>query len=237
MFQFVAQVIWPARCAACGAFVAPDRAFCLACEVSLVSVGPACVGCGLPLDSGASREAVCLGCRARPWPFSRAWAAMAYGGSLTEAILRFKHGGERHLARPLATLMSPLVGAAVQAGIDCLCPVPLHRIRLRQRGFNQALELLRVARQNLPRSSETALLFNELQRVRDTPALGHESPSARRRILAGAFTVARPSRVAGRRILVLDDVMTTGATLAECARVLLRAGAADVQVAALARTL
>jgi ComF family protein len=162
---------------------------------------------------------------------------MGYGGALTEAILRFKHGRERHLARSLGSLLFPIVTSAVQAGVDCLCPVPLHSRRLRDRGFNQSLELLRVARRALSGRPKIELLCNDLRRVRDTPALGRESPSARRRIVAGAFSVADPSRVAGRRILLLDDVMTTGATLAECARVLLRAGAAEVQVAALARAL
>ncbi len=163
---------------------------------------------------------------------------MAYGGALTQAILRYKHGRERPLAHPLGSLILPLVRAAAQTGVDCLCPVPLHRRRLRERGFNQALEILRIVRRWLSREGQHLdLLGDGIQRVRDTPALGRESPAARRRILAGAFSVARPGRVEGRCVLLLDDVMTTGATLAECTRVLLRAGAAEVQVAALARTL
>ncbi len=138
------------------------------------------------------------------------------------------------MARPLGALLAPAVAAALDSGVDTLCPVPLHPRRLRQRGFNQALELLRVA-EKLARRPGARVVPAGLRRIRDTPALGWESPASRRRIVAGAFAVDRPEWAKGRRILLVDDVMTTGATLAECARVLLKAGAAEVQVTALAR--
>jgi ComF family protein len=161
---------------------------------------------------------------------------LAYGGSLAQAILHMKHGRRRHLARPLGALLAPAVAKAVADGVDTLCPVPLHPRRLRLRGFNQALELLRVAERLVRRPGEQpTILPNSLRRIRDTPSLGLESPATRRRIVEGAF-VAEPDHFEGRRVLLVDDVMTTGATLGECSRVLRQAGAADVQVTALART-
>jgi ComF family protein len=161
---------------------------------------------------------------------------LAYGGATTQAVLHLKHGGRRHLARPLGALLAPAFTAALDSGADALCPVPLHPRRLRQRGFNQALDLLRVA-EKLSRRPEPrpVVVAAGLRRIRDTPALGWESPPSRRRIVAGAFAVERPEWAKGRRILLVDDVMTTGATLAECTRVLLKAEAAEVQVLALAR--
>jgi ComF family protein len=133
-------------------------------------------------------------------------------------------------------LLAPAVADAIENGVDALCPVPLHPRRLRQRGFNQALELLRVAEKLSRRPAARALVVSDgLRRIRDTPALGWESPASRRRIVAGAFAMPRPEWAQGRRILLVDDVMTTGATLAECARVLLKAGATEVHVVALAR--
>lgn len=163
---------------------------------------------------------------------------MGYGGSLAHAILHLKHGRRRHLAKPLGMLLTPAVAKALDAGVDTLCPVPLHPRRLHQRGFNQALELLRVAERSGRRPGvRAAIVPNGLCRVRDTPSLGLESPASRRRIVAGAFSVNKPERFAGKRVLVVDDVMTTGATLAECSRVLRQAGATDVQVTVLARAL
>jgi ComF family protein len=239
LLQLAARLLWPVRCAACNAFVPEGMAFCEDCALSVSAVEQACPGCGLPMpdtseDSGGSSR--CHGCRARPLPFSRVWPVLAYGGATTEAVLHLKHGRRRHLARPLGALLAPALAAAIDSGADTLCPVPLHPRRLRQRGFNQALELLRVAEKLARRPGARPLVIpNGLRRIRDTPALGWESPASRRRIVAGAFAVHRPEWAQGRRILLVDDVMTTGATLAECARVLLKAGAADVQVTALAR--
>jgi ComF family protein len=183
----------------------------------------------MPTEDGR----LCGGCRRRrPFPFARAYAAFAYGGALTQAILRFKHGGHRHLARPLAAFLVPLLCAAREQGLDLVIPVPLHFRRLRQRGYNQALELVRAAGADMPPG--VRVLCGALSRTIETPTLGHQPPELRRKIVAHAF-VARPPAVSGKRILVVDDVMTTGATLAECARTLLAAGASKVMVAALAR--
>jgi len=170
-----------------------------------------------------------------PFPFVRAFAALAYGGAMTQALLRFKHGGHRYLARPLAAYLAPRLCAAAELGLDVICPVPLHPRRLRQRGYNQVLELLRAAGPDLPRDRRLEIICDALSRTVDTPSLGHQSPELRSQLVARAFEVQRPHAVIGKCVLVVDDVMTTGATLAECARTLLAAGASRVVVAALAR--
>jgi ComF family protein len=179
----------------------------------------------------------CGGCRRAPFPFNRAFAALAYGGALTQALLRFKHGGHRHLARPLAIHLAPVLDAAAGQGAELVCPVPLHPRRLRQRGYNQVLELLRAANGELPGGLRIPVLLDALARTVDTPTLGHQSPAMRSQIVARAFAVSHAPAVVGKRILVVDDVMTTGSTLAECARTLVAAGASHVMVAALARAL
>lgn len=179
----------------------------------------------------------CGGCRRAPFPFTRAFAVFAYGGALTQALLRFKHGGHRHVARALAVPLLPVLGAAAGQGADMICPVPLHPRRLRQRGYNQVLELLRAADAAVPRCQRVRVMRDALSRTIDTPTLGHQSPAMRSQLVAHAFTVKEPQTVVGKRVLVVDDVMTTGSTLAECARTLLAAGASNVMVAALARAL
>ncbi len=150
--------------------------------------------------------------------------------------MRFKHGGHRDLARPLGRCLGPTLERALRFGVDVVCPVPLHARRLRQRGYNQVLELLRAASPATTKPGPV-LVPDALARIVDTPSLGHHAPAERKAVLARAFAVLRPAHVVGKRILVVDDVMTTGATLAEVARTLLSAGARSVTVAALARAL
>jgi ComF family protein len=220
-----AQLLWPSRCAACDALVPDELSFCTTCAVTLVPLDEACPGCAMPLSAPGCRL-----CAAERLPFAHARAALAYGGAIADAIVRFKHGGRTDLGRPLGRAFAGVLAAEL-SHVDAVVPVPLHARRLRARGFNQAIELVRGAR--VGRSP--ALWVDTLRRIRDTPALGRHSPRERRALVAGAFAVAQRERARGRRILIVDDVMTTGATLAGCARVLLEAGAAEVRVAVLAR--
>lgn len=223
----LARLLWPARCAACAAFVPEEVAFCDLCAVSATPLWAGCPGCAMPGDSS-----LCAGCRTRPFPFAGARSAFAYGGSVTQALLRLKHGGRRELAPILGRFLAGALDDASRAA-DLIVPVPLHRRRLRQRTFNQALELARAA---CPRRGPR-VLPDALWRVRDTPPLGHATPDERRATVQDAFRLRPGARVQGRRALLIDDVLTTGATLAACARVLLGAGAAEVRVATVARTL
>jgi ComF family protein len=146
-------------------------------------------------------------------------------------VVRLKHKERADIAAALGRLLAP---ALELDSVDAVLPVPLHARRLRDRGYNQALALARAAIRQVghPRPP---VWVDTLNRVRDTPILGSASPERRRALVAGAFSVARPWRIHGRRVLVVDDVMTTGATLSACALTLREAGAAEVRVAVLAR--
>ena len=171
--------------------------------------------------------------------------ACEYGAALADAIVRMKHGGRRDLARRLARLLiDPLVRLLARGPLgpaDAVVPVPLHPRKLRRRGFNQSLELARGALGLLARRTGGGALTlpvlerTLLRRTRDTRELGHLGPAARVAEVAGAFAVADPPRVHRRRVVLVDDVFTTGATLNECASTLRSAGAREVWVVALAR--
>jgi ComF family protein len=238
--SFFARLLWPPRCPACRGRTGGAAAFCALCDVTVLAVDRACPGCAV--EHTAS---LCLACRARPFPFSRARASLVYGGAVREALLHLKHGAALASARPLARFLVPLLDWAAAEGFEAVVPVPLHPRRLAQRGFNQALELareaLRIRRERgrglAPAPARLPVWVDALRRQRDTPPLGREPGLVRRSRLAGAFRVPSRPAVRGRRLLLVDDVMTTGATFAECAHTLLDAGARDVAVAALARAL
>jgi len=172
--------------------------------------------------------------------------ACEYGAALADAIVAMKHRGRRDLAHRLARLLvEPLARVLEHGGFeaaDAIVPVPLHPRKLRRRGFNQALELAQAALRLLHgRGDDSGVVAHPmlertlLRRTRDTRELGHLGPIARLHEVAGAFAVAEPARLHGRRVLLIDDVLTTGATLNECAGVLRGAGAREVRVVALAR--
>jgi ComF family protein len=233
---FLAQLLWPARCAGCDGVVPPLDAFCEDCAAAMLPLPPGCPTCG---ESGAPGVA-CARCRASPPPIDRTHGAFTYGGPAREALLRLKHGHRTDLARPLGGLLAVSLHAAVEDGCDFLLPVPLHPRRLRSRGFNQALLLLRSARAALVRNGPAPpILVDALRRLVDTPALGHLAPDERRATVSGAFAVHPPfhGRLEGRRVVLVDDVMTSGATVMACALALRAAGASGVKVAVLARAL
>jgi ComF family protein len=226
---FAARLLWPPRCAGCDRFVPERRTFCDPCAEGLLPLPAACSRCALP---GADP---CGACRRSPPPFSSAAALLIYGGAASQALLRLKHGGRLDVARSLGRLLLPALLRSPPA--DLLLAVPLHPRRLRDRGFNQALELLRSARAAASRGERRRLpplSLDALQRRRPTPPLGRLSPEQRRSIVAGAFGADR-EQVAGRRLVLVDDVMTTGATFSACALALRQAGAAAIGVLALAR--
>lgn len=238
------QLFWPARCAGCDGILGSDDAvFCGPCAQAILPIGDACAGCALPQFGPLWRDR-CPGCVRLDFAFSRAFAAFEYGGPLADAIVRMKHGDRPELARRLGRLLSGAVTRAIHPGsgppIDVVLPVPLHARKLRRRGFNQALELslsalgrARAFSRVVPPRLERHLLV----RVKETRELGRSGPGARRGELRDAFAVSDRARVVGRRFLIVDDVMTTGATFSECADVLMCAGAKEVRVVALARTL
>ncbi len=234
--------LWPARCAACNEKLAPkDGAletlpFCTACAMSLLPIqSPLCTRCGLPFDS-AGPDHLCGECLKDPPPFVRARTLFEYGAAAREAVLRLKYGNTPWVGEVLGRRMSDLLNAPdfadSSAPPDILVPVPLHRKRLIARGFNQAALLAAPCAALLRRP----IRANVLLRVRETSPQAGQSRSERFENLRGAFVCARESEVRGRRVLLIDDVITTGATVREAARTLIKGGAISVTVVAFART-
>ena len=233
----VLDAVLPLRCLGCGVEIAAPGALCPACWARLVFLGPPqCRHCGLPFAHevaiGAGSDPVCAACLAHPPHWDRARAVFLYDDASRKLILAFKHGDQTHatpaFGRMLARAAAPLLPDA-----DLVVPVPLRRRRLLSRRYNQAA-LLALA---LGRETGRPVAPDLLVRRRATPSQGTRDRGARRRNVAGAFAL-RPGRgamVDGRRILLVDDVLTTGATIEECARVLKRAGAAGIDVVTLAR--
>ena len=192
--------------------------------------GPVCDGCGTPFEFDIGSR--CAGCLAKPRAFDAARAACLYDETSREPILKLKHADRLDLAPLFARWLSRSARELI-AEADAIAPVPLHPSRLLSRRYNQAAEIARP----LSRLTGVGYLPDALVRRRATDTQGGKSGSGRRRNVAGAFEVPprRARQVAGKRILLIDDVMTTGATAEGCARVLKAAGAVRVDVAVVAR--
>jgi ComF family protein len=207
--------------------------------------GGVCSVCGERLFSayafnGAPGESRCGLCRRTEPPFARATAYGSYESGLRELIHLLKYGGVRPAANVLGRMLAEAIATLepeLPADSIAVVPVPLHRIKLRQRGFNQAELILRAALKIKQPGDRLRLCAGVLERKRETASQIGLTSHQRRENLRGAFGVAQPEAVKGREVLVVDDVYTTGATVSECTRVLRRAGATKVWVATVARTL
>ena len=229
------DVVLPPSCLLCGASVGDSGALCPDCWNRVSFIGrPCCARCGLPFDIEAAPDAVCGDCARTPPAYDRARAAFRYEGAGRELILAFKMADRSWVAPRLAAWLHR-AAAPLLPDADLVVPVPLHRWRLLARRFNQAAVLAGL----MAREAEALAAPDLLVRTRRTPPQTRLSRPARQRNVRGAFAV-RPSRahlVAGRSVLLVDDVLTTGATVSACARALRKAGAVRIDVATLARAL
>ncbi|MGA9581408.1 MAG: ComF family protein [Allosphingosinicella sp.] len=222
----------PPRCPGCGAITGEPHRFCLDCWRSLHFLGePCCARCGLPFAYPAEGEAECGSCLADPPPFDRLRAAVAYGEVSRRVALKLKYSGRPGLAETLAHFMTRHICPG--EGDVLLVPVPLHRWRIWKRGYNQAALIASA----LSRRTGLPAGLDLLSRIRATPPLKGLGRRERRLAVRGAFKVPPRARsaLAGRRVLLVDDVYTSGATAAACARALKRGGAASVEILCWAR--
>ena len=229
------DLLLPPHCPCCGVQIATQGTFCAACFGKLNFItAPLCTGCGLPFASRAFAGPLqlCPTCLDHSPAWREARAALIYNDAARGLILPLKHADRQENATVLAAAMAR-AGAALLARADLLVPVPLHRRRLCSRGFNQAALLAKA----LSKNAGVAALQDALRRVRATPSLGEFSAAARAEIMDGAIAIRarRAPMIAGRRILLIDDVMTSGATASSCARALLDAGAVHIDVLVAAR--
>ena len=237
----VKNLLFPAFCRACDARILTEENlyYCPRCwsEIRLIE-RPFCSVCGKPHDKAAgfvARDSFpCAECREiKRRPYGRMYAATVYDGLARDAIALFKYGSRELLVGPLAALMAEFVEREIDlTKYDVVVPVPLHRVRERERGFNQAEALAR-------RFSEQfgfLAVENCLVRARETPQQTRLRGDERRRNIKGAFALAQEPDLRRKKVLLVDDVITTGATAEECARTLRRGGAERVDVLAVART-
>ncbi len=222
------DLLLPPRCPGCGTVTASPDAFCARCFGAMHWLGAdQCPRCG---ENEADRHPACARCREPAPAFAEARAAVAYAGPARAVVLRFKHGDATALAAPMAAAMARI--ARDWLGADpLLVPVPLHRWRLWRRGYNQAALLARA----LAQRCGAPVVLDALARPRRTALSAGMNRAERAANLAGAIRCARPDTVAGRSIVLVDDVITSGATIGACAAALADACAQQVRALAFAR--
>ena len=232
-FRGLVSLFYPASCAGCFAAVEPGENLCGVCEEKTPRISPPfCAKCSQPFAGAITGSFICANCEGRVLHFDAAVSVCRSRGVVRKVIHDFKYGRQLHLRHLVGRWLSETLTDARLAGqrFDLIVPVPLHPARQRERGFNQA-ELLALElhqRCGLP-------LGKVLQRTRYTTTQTQFDRRERMENLRGAFRLRRGCNVQGLRMLLVDDVLTTGSTLSECASVLKKAGALSVHAATAAR--
>jgi len=256
LWRVAHETVFPGRCLVCGSFFTRPRPdgtmkmpgtaglgaeLCTACLKQVLAIQPpVCSACGMPFAARQGSDHLCARCIRSPRAFTRARCALVYDRAVIPAVHAFKYAGRVRMAAPLGAMMLAVFRSQWEPGsIDLVLPVPLHPKRMRSRGFNQAYLLVRSwgLPENCPKppSSQPVLKRELIIRRRHTASQSTLDRRRRTKNIRGAFALTDRSQIQGRSILLIDDVYTTGATVDECARLLLEGGARQVDVLTLAR--
>jgi ComF family protein len=228
------DLVFPPRCPLCGEGLLAQTGLCAACWSELTIPGdPSCALCQRPFSDGLTDGAICAPCLANPPRHDGVAAGTLYNDASRRLVLAFKHGRRIALAPMMARLMAARMESVDESWL--LVPVPLHRWRLWRRGFNQSALLAR----EIAGIRGARLEVDALVRRKQTPSLGGLRRLERARVLSGAISVnpVRAASLKGAKVVLVDDVLTSGATSGACVRALKRAGAEKVMVACFARVL
>jgi ComF family protein len=233
LFQGIISLLYPVTCTICGKNLRAGKYLCELCETkALRIVAPFCDRCSEPFEGSIDSAFTCANCAHRTIYFDAAVAAYRSRGIVREIIHEFKYARQMHLRHLVAQWLSAALDDDRVRGVsfDLIVPVPLHPARQRERGFNQASLLAESL------STEVSLPSRPvLERIRYTTTQTALDRAERMENLHNAFRLRKKADVRGLRVLLIDDVLTTGSTLSECARVLRRAGAISVHAATAAR--
>ena len=232
-FESFLDFLFPSQCLICEKNLIYAQEICKSCLSGMDYISPPiCLKCGVPFHSETEKDHLCGSCLTSSVYFTTARAVGHYDGMLQEAIHQFKYKGKTLLAKPLGALMGNHNPDAIDfESYDLLVPVPLHLRRLRERGFNQALSLAKC----LGEKYRIPIDCMGLKRTRWTEPQINLTRKERQRNVQGVFSIHDKDRFRSRNILLIDDVYTSGSTVNECAKVLMNAGTARVDVFTLCR--
>ena len=218
------DILLPPVCGACNCPVSKPATLCAECFSKIHFITePRCQICGRPFEFDIKGECICAKCLMKRPLFLKARAAVQYDEISKNIILPFKHANRLDLLPLIVKLMRPAADTLMPE-TDVIIPVPLHWFRFLKRKYNQSNELA----YRLAKIYHKTYLPSTLKRKRATPSQGHLTPAERKRNVTNAFKITKPNQVKGKRILLIDDVLTTGATANECTKILLNAGATQV---------
>ncbi len=232
LFNKLLNILLPPICGICSKPVSETATLCADCFAQLNFITkPHCPVCGRPLAFNIMGECICAKCLLKRPIFLKARACVLYDEASKKILLPFKHGDRLDLA-PLMVKLMKHAADELMPETDLIIAVPLHRWRLFKRKYNQSA----ILAYQLAKLYHKSYAACELKRIRSTPSQGHLSALERKKNVMNAFKVTRPKKIKGKRILLVDDVLTTGATANECAKALLKAGATQVCLLTFAAT-